>query len=109
MITFAEIDPRQPAERFLGFIPKFLSQSDPRPAAEQFNDAYAHGGGWDKFEGFTLGEGFSLIYPGDPEIKPVAFGVLHPNTEDQETIFVYPHAWVMIMHIKGHFEVARMD
>ena len=30
----------------LGFIPTFLHVDDPRPAAEQIDAAYQHGGGW---------------------------------------------------------------
>ena len=33
----------------LGFLPMMLDDEDPRPAAEQLNETYAHGGGWMPF------------------------------------------------------------
>lgn len=93
----------------LGYIPEFLSESDPRPAREQFNEAYAHGGGWRPFEGFTLHsdrtvENWSIEYPGDPEYKLVAYARLR-----DEMILVFPHAWVAIVASDGTYEIARMD
>lgn len=88
----------------VGYIPEFLSPDDPRPAKEQFNDAYAHGGGWNPMEGWELLPLRRLKYPGDPPLKPVAELILR-----DETILVYPHAWVAIVQADGSFEVARMD
>lgn len=90
----------------VGYIPQFLSEEDPRPAREQFNDAYRHGGGWSPFgEGKWKHKGNFLIqYPGDPMYVPVATAKLR-----DETIVVYPHAWVGIFQPDGSFEIARMD
>lgn len=99
------LHPRGP--ELLGFIPQFLTESDPRSVAEQFNESYAHGGGWQPF-GATQwkfnAETGSLTYPGDPSYSPVAKATLR-----EETIWVYPHAWVCIAQADGSFEVARMD
>lgn len=94
-----------PAGRELvGFIPQFLSEADERPAAEQFNERYAHGGGWQPFKGFTMDQSWSLHYPGDPQIDAVAYMKLR-----DETIVVYPYAWVAIIQPDNSFEIARMD
>lgn len=88
----------------LGFIPEFLRESDPRTAAEQFHERYAHGGGWSPFQGFKLLENRSIKYPGDPAHKPVA----ELKFRD-ETILVYEHAWVCILQTDGKYEISRMD
>lgn len=88
----------------LGFIPMFLSEHDPRPAAEQFNDAYAHGGGWRPFHGFTVLPSGSLQYPGDPPMRPLAEAKLR-----DEVIRVYDYAWVSITQPDGSVEISRMD
>lgn len=89
----------------IGYIPEFLVENDPRPAAEQFNERYAHGGGWQPFQGFTRNEDTNVIkYPGDPPIAPVAKIIFR-----QEQIFIYPHAWVSIVQSDGSWEICRMD
>jgi hypothetical protein len=90
----------------IGIIPEFLSEDDPRPAREQLNDNYAHGGGWQPFKGHTLvpEDGFKLCYPGDPPLRPIAFIRLR-----RERIVIYPHAWVMILQDDNTFEICRMD
>ncbi len=105
------LNPR--AKDALGAIPSFLTLHDPRPAREQFNDAYAHGGGWRPFEGFAL-ENFShrsdntgkaaLLYPGDPPTPEIARCILR-----EETIILFAHSWVAIVQRDGAFEVSRMD
>ncbi len=65
------LDPRMTIER-LGLIPDFLTEFDPRPAAEQFNEWYAHGGGWSNFQGFTMLPNGNLQYPEDEPTRPVA-------------------------------------
>jgi hypothetical protein len=89
----------------LGFIPEFLNDLDPRPAREQFNESYAHGGGWRKFDGFEMDpKDHGITYPGDPTYMPLASLTLR-----DETIFIYPHAWVAIVQPDGTYEIARMD
>ena len=73
MMEWTITDPRYSVET-LGLVPMFLTDADPRPAAEQFEENYAHGGGWSPFEGFTLDtDNMELSYPGDPAIFPIGF------------------------------------
>lgn len=88
----------------LGAIPYWLSEDDPEPAAKQLHAAYGHGGGWDPFKGFRLDDNNSLIYPGDPALKPIA--EMHLR---DETILMYEHSWVAIIQPDRSFEVCRMD
>lgn len=96
----------------LGYIPGFMSNLDPRPAKEQINERYAHGGGWNKFDGFKLdAKTGSLVYPvpeeegGDEKYEPIAISMCH-----DEVIMVYPHAWVCILtKATKAWEVARLD
>lgn len=92
-------------ERYLGLIPTFLSEDDPRPAREQFAENYAFGGGWSPMPNWKLDENTRrLQYPGDPAMRPR--GIAHLRSE---TIIVYESAWVAIVQANGDFEVARMD
>lgn len=89
----------------LGFIPMFLHENDPRPAKEQLDSNYQHGGGWNSFNGFTLNkETMAITYPGDPALYPFAVGTLR-----DEKIYIYPYAWVLILQPDGSFEISRMD
>jgi hypothetical protein len=81
-----------------------LDENDPRPAKDQFNERYAHGGGWHPMGGFKLNQDNSLKYPGDPPLKPVARLQFR-----NELIMFYDHAWVAIIHKDRYFEVCRMD
>ena len=101
MLTWQLLTPG--ALDLLGYIPMFLFEDDPRPAAEQFNERYAHGGGWQPMDKWKL-SGDQIKYPGDPPYHPVARGQLRG-----ETIWVYPHSWVCIVQPDGSFQVARMD
>jgi hypothetical protein len=87
----------------LGFLPMFLSELDERPAAEQFDANYAHGGGWRPNEKWSM-KGEVIQYPGDPALRPVAKTQLR-----DETILVYPYAFVAVVQKDGSFEIARMD
>lgn len=91
------------AAQLLGYIPSFLSEEDPRPAREQFQERYI--AGWSPFQGFEMGKECELIYPGDPPLRPIATATLR-----DEIILVYEYAWVAILQKKGNsFEVCRMD
>jgi hypothetical protein len=87
----------------LGFIPEFLSEDDPRPAREQINDKYGHGGGWRPLPGFRMTEN-ALHYPEDPP-----YALLFETTLHDEVIRFYNYAWVAIISADGSFEVCRMD
>ncbi len=88
----------------LGLIPFMLDPDDPRPAREQFNQEYQHGGGWRPFKGFILLEDNSLKYPDDPPLHPIAEIRLR-----QEQILIYEFGWVAIIQLDRSFEVCRMD
>lgn len=86
-----------------GFIPSFLSERDPRKAREQFNEHYQSG--WRPFKGFTLNKDtMALTYPDDPPMKPIDYFEFR-----DEIIYMYPHAWVLILQKDGAWEVSRMD
>lgn len=88
----------------LGFIPGFLRADDPRPAREQIGERYVSG--WHPFRGFEYDtESHTLTYPQDPPMQPHSWTRLR-----DETIYVYPHDWVLIEQKNGTaFEVARLD
>lgn len=88
----------------LGFIPSFLSEDDPRPAQEQFNEKYGFAGGWDPFPGFTMLSDGSLEYLGDPPLLPLAETKLR-----DEVIRYYNHSWVAVIQPDGSYEISRMD
>jgi hypothetical protein len=99
----------------LGYIPSFLDEEDERPAREQLDANYRHGGGWRPQQGWQLKRTQGLVpitirYPGggeepDTELKPLAFTTLH----SREVIVMFPLGYVLIMQHNGQFEVARMD
>lgn len=103
MIKFEILDPRM-TEDHLGLIPMFFDEQDPRPAREQAHESYAHGGGWYRFHGFEMLPDGSLQYPGDPAMQVLATAKLR-----DETINVYPSAWIAVVQSDGSFEVSRMD
>jgi hypothetical protein len=109
MIQFTVLDPRVIPEH-LGLIPMFLSRDDSSPARKQFDNNYAHGGGWRPMTGWTFNSDLTLQYgapekeDADPPLSPLA----KANFKD-ELILVYPAAWVLIVQRDGSFEVSRMD
>lgn len=88
----------------LGFIPMFVTDLDSRPVKEQFDENYAHGGGWSPMEGWTLCPDMSIQYQGDQPLKPLAL-----ITVREEKIYYYEGDWVAIVQPNGDFEVSRMD
>jgi hypothetical protein len=88
----------------VGEIPLWLSADDPRPAAQQLDGCYNHGGGWQPFSGFKLRENNSLKYPGDLPLWPIAEMKLR-----DELILIYQHSWVAIIQPDRTFEACRMD
>ncbi len=88
----------------LGAIPSFLSESDPRPAREQFDENYAFAGGWTPFSGVTMLPSGNIQYPEDDETR-----LLFETRLRDELIRVYEHAWVAIIQPDGKFEISRMD
>ena len=89
----------------LGYIPTFLDDRNPDPAAKQIARNYC--GGWFKMntEKFKLDpETMILRYPGDPPIQPLARTYLR----DEELTF-YEHELLMIRQKDGSWELARLD
>lgn len=119
MLDFKMLDRRYDQEA-LGFIPAFLVEADPRPAVDQINERYAHGGGWFDLKvgepkGFRMiGADNYLLYPGDPPLHRIAEAVLHGDhvpgcNPPRETIAIYEHAFVAIIQPDGSFRVSRLD
>jgi hypothetical protein len=100
MMLWIKTDPRVD----LGFLPSFLSDTDPRPASIQIDTNYGHGGGWRPQPGFALLKDHTLKYPGDPPIKPLAMTNLR-----HELICFYPYSYLAIFQPDGTFEVCRVD
>lgn len=98
MIVFEPFDERT------GYIPEFFDENDPRSAREQINQNYKHGGGWFPLKGWKLFEDNSIRYPGDRTLMPVSTAKLR-----NETIVVYPGAWVAIIQPDRSYEIARID
>jgi hypothetical protein len=89
----------------LGYLPGFLSTEDERPAKQQFDANYQHGGGWRPLPDWKLDpETKQLTYPGDPPLMPFAVTTLRG-----EIILFYPDAQVLVLQKDGSFEVSRMD
>jgi hypothetical protein len=90
----------------LGYFPGFLREDIDRPARDQLDMNYQHGGGWRPFSGFKLidEEKLHIQYPGDPPYQPIAMTKLR-----DERIVMYHHAWVAIFQPDNSFEIARMD
>lgn len=88
-----------------GFIPAMLDEGDPRPARNQLDKGYRHGGGWLPFKGFAFDVDLKqLQYPGDPPMHPL--GILHFRAEK---LYIFESSWVVIVQPDGVWEVARMD
>ena len=95
----------------LGLVPYFIREDDPRPAAVQINERYAHGGGWSPMTGFVMLASGDMLYPApeDPE-EPDELIHLYAETKlRDETIRFYECAWCAIIQPDGSFEVSRLD
>jgi hypothetical protein len=104
MLTPKLLHPKATYE-MLGYIPDFLSELDPDRAVAQLDKSYKHGGGWVPFQGFTFDPvSKSIKYPGDPAYPAIAEFTLR-----DEKIYMYPHAWVLVLQTDGSYVVARMD
>lgn len=106
MLNFELLHPKMDIE-YLGLLPEFFSETDPRSAAEQLNANYAHGGGFRPSpEGkWALDrETLVLTYPGDPPFQPLAKAYLH-----DELLVFYQSAFLAIIQPDGSFKVTRVD
>lgn len=88
----------------LGYIPEWLDENDPDTASQQLHKHYAHGGGWQPYDGFKMRKpDYALTYPGDPPTIALAMCNLR-----SEVVVMYQHAWVAVIQPNGSFEVSRM-
>lgn len=93
----------------LGYLPSFFLLNDPRPAAEQLSERYAHGGGWLPLHGFevmlnTQPDFWRITYPGDPAYFALAYCQLR-----EEKIILFEHEWLMILQPDGSWGITRVD
>lgn len=95
---------KQATIEMLGWIPSFFSEADPRPAREQLESNYSHGGGINPLPGFTMLPNGDLSYPGDPPFELLAETKLR-----DEIIRVYHYSWLSIIQPDGSFIVTRVD
>jgi hypothetical protein len=103
MMVWMLLHPKMTPEH-LGLLPGMLDENDQRPAKEQFDGNYAHGGGWRPYNGFKLTVENHLTHPGDPPLRPLAITHLRG-----ETILFYDHSWVVVVQPDRTFEACRMD
>jgi hypothetical protein len=88
----------------LGFLPYMISEDDPRPAREQLDERYRHGGGWIPIHGFSMADDYALSCPGDPPLYPFAMAKIR-----DERVLVYKNSRVAVVQPDGTFEVCRTD
>lgn len=89
----------------IGFLPEILQDSDPRPAKDQLNERYSHGGGYQPFDGFKLiDDAHTIQYPDDPPYKPLAGSYLPLS---KEHLYLYPNAWLRIVQADGSWTITR--
>jgi hypothetical protein len=93
----------------LGHIPSFLHIDDERPAKEQIDANYQHGGGWR--EANTDGH-WKLIperkqLQGHPDDEP--YNLIASCWVGDDQVHLYDSAWCAIVHADGSMSVARLD
>lgn len=95
------------SSRMLGMLPSFVNENDDKPLKDQVHRAYAHGGGWNEFEGFKLeknGRWYAPCYPEDPPMKELA-----RITVRDEILSIFEYSWVAVIKKDGSYNVARID
>lgn len=88
------------------FLVDIFDAKDPRPAREQAQERYAHGGGWNPIAELELTASGKLKYPGDPPFGELSRAYL-PLT--QEVLILFDYGFVAIIQKDDSYEVARMD
>lgn len=92
------------------FLQMILIDADQRPAKQQINERYRHGGGWHAMKGWKLHldkhnlELTSITYPGDPPQYPLASAMLNA-----ELVILFPHDFLAVVQPNGNFEISRID
>lgn len=93
-------------QEMLGYIPMFLDDNDKRPAKEQINDNYRHGGGWRSLDGLTMHPD-KLVDPNDG--NPFDFVLLWESELNDEILRFYNGSMLAVIQPDGSFEVTRID
>jgi hypothetical protein len=90
----------------LGLVPSFFDLDDSRPARDQLNERYSHGGGWQpvRRDRIIACSSRSLLFRNDPSLLALADTLLR-----EEAIVFYEGSWLSITQPDGSFEVARVD
>jgi hypothetical protein len=99
---------------------RLLDPDDPRPAKEQLDANYQHGGGWRPSEvwttekpkgwkltpGSTIGGAIEWVDSEGVEgpYEPLAFTKIH-----RDVVVMYPLELVLILSPNGSFEICRMN
>jgi hypothetical protein len=111
-------------ENAVGLVCDFFDVNDTRPAKEQLDDRYSHGGGFDPLRGFIMLIDGSIMYPdysednedGDDEldkdedeVEGEILPVLATATLHGERINIYPGGYLAIIQSNGDFAVTRCD
>lgn len=93
-----------------GYLPHILQADDPRPAAGQLADRYAHGGGYTPYPDgdwtYVPGDPASLHYPGDPPFYEISRTVLPLSGQ---LILLFQYSILAIVELDGSFAVTRAD
>lgn len=90
-----------------GFLFALAHSSSDATIPEQINQHYAHGGGWNPLEGWSMIDAPNgvVCYPGDPVLKPDA-KAQHGN----ETVFFYRSgAWLGVYTEANGLKLSRVD
>lgn len=93
----------------LGYVPSFFSEDDPRPAREQLDERYAHGGGFRPALGAlrlhpgNAGRAY-LTYPGDPPFPEIARTTLR----DERLIF-FDRSYLAIVQADDSHVLCKVD
>lgn len=88
-----------------GWLPVIFQLGDPRPAKEQIEERYAHGGGWSPNEKFaTLPDG-RIQYPEDDPLAPMFW----TQIDSGETLILFEGSWLRILRPDATSDIVRMD
>lgn len=99
----------------LFFLRGIFQEEDPQSVEEQINTRYAHGGGFDPMEGWTLFEGWEkegdarMSYPGSEledatEVREIARGQVRGTI-----LVLFDYEFLAIIKPDGAFQVTRVD
>jgi len=105
-------EPMTPA---LGFVPRFFHVGDDRPASEQLEERYAHGGGFRPMEGFELDLNREaplasrIIYPADEDGPEEVYRAVSYTLIGNELLIMFESSWLGIVQPDGEFAITRVD